>query len=333
MRYLAQGGVMDNENALVYAYLLDGEGGGKSIGMSEIQSWNSNEGLLWVHFDSKNPEAQAWLENKSGLSLLTCTSLLEQETRPRNIVSDDGLLLILRGVNPNPGDDPEDMVAIRMLMTEHRIISMRYRRVMAVQDIQKAIDKGNGPCTTGEFLVMITELIADRISDTVVELDDKVSALENSVLTAESHDLRSQLADLRRMSISLRRYIAPQRDVLARLLHDRISWLTDLDRAHIREVAERTARYVEDIDSARERAAVTQEELNNRLSEQMNKAMYTLSIVAAIFLPLGLLTGLLGINVGGIPGTESDWAFVSVSALLVGLAAFLLAWFKKIKWI
>jgi zinc transporter len=101
----------------------------------------------------------------------------------------------------------------------------------------------------------------------------------------------------------------------------------------LREVAERTARFVEDIDSARERAAVTQEELNNRLSEQMNKAMYLLSIVAAIFLPLGLLTGLLGINVGGIPGSESKWAFSLVTILLVCLAAFLVAWFKKIKWL
>ena len=324
---------MNKGDALVFAYLLDGKGGGKAVDMAEIETWDSDQGLLWIHLDSKTQEAQAWLENKSGLSSLTCDTLLEQETRPRNVQSDDGLLLILRVVNCNPGADPEDMVAIRMLLTEHRIISMRNRHVMAVQDIQKAIDKGKGPSTTGAFLVMITGLIADRMGDVVVDCDDKVGELENTVLNAESHELRSQLADLRRTSISLRRYIAPQRDVLTRLLHDRISWLTDLDRAHLREVAERTARYVEDIDSARERAAVTQEELNNRLSEQMNKAMYVLSIVAAIFLPLGLLTGLLGINVGGIPGTESKWAFPLVTALLIGLAAFLVAWFRKIKWL
>ena len=120
---------------------------------------------------------------------------------------------------------------------------------------------------------------------------------------------------------------------VARLLHDRLQWITDADRAHLREIAERTARFVEDIDSARERASVTQEELNSRLSEQMNKAMYLLSIIAAIFLPLGLLTGLLGINVGGIPGTESKWAFSLVTAVLVGLAIILVAWFKKIKWL
>ncbi len=65
----------------------------------------------------------------------------------------------------------------------------------------------------------------------------------------------------------------------------------------------------------------------------MNRAIYTLSIVAAIFLPLGLLTGLLGINVGGIPGTESKWAFTLVAVILIGIAVGLLVWLKKIKWL
>jgi len=180
---------------------------------------------------------------------------------------------------------------------------------------------------------MVAERIADRMGDIVADIDDSVDELEDTVLTAEIHELRSILADLRRKAISLRRYIAPQRDVLYRLIQERISLLNDIDRAHLREVAERTARFVEDVDSARDRASITQEELNNKLSEQMNKAIYTLSIVAAIFLPLGLLTGLLGINVGGIPGAENRWAFTLVVLILIGIAIGLLFWFKKIKWL
>ena len=70
---------MNNGDALVHAYLLDGRGGGRPVGWSEIETWDPSQGLLWVHLDSKNPEAQAWLENKSGLGSLTCESLLEQE--------------------------------------------------------------------------------------------------------------------------------------------------------------------------------------------------------------------------------------------------------------
>lgn len=324
---------VQNRDALVYAYVFDGKGSGKALEWDEIKTWEPDQGLLWLHLDSKYPEVQIWLENNSGISRITCESLLEKETRPRNIQTSDGLLLILRGVNCNPGADPEDMVAIRILLSEQRIISMRYRKIKAIQDLNEAILGGKGPANASEFLAMIAERLADRVGDVVAEIDDNVDELKDTVLTAESHNLRSQLAELRRKCISLRRYIAPQRDVLARLLHDRIQWFTDLDRAHLREVAERTARFVEDLDSARDRAAVTQEELNNRLSEQTNKAMYLLSIVAAIFLPLGLLTGLLGINVGGIPGSENKWAFSLVTAILVGLAIVLFAWFKKIKWL
>lgn len=323
------------ENAgLVCAYLLDGRGGAAPVDWPDIERWDSSRGVLWIHLDSKDPGAKTWLETQSGLAQLTCESLLEQETRPRNTFTDDGLLLlILRGVNCNPGEDPEDMVAIRMLFSEHRIITLRYRRIMAVQDVRDALEAQKGPNSAGDFLVMIAERIADRMGDVISDIDDQVDGLEDSVLTAESKELRSQLSALRRKTISLRRYIAPQRDVLQRLLHDRIPWVRDMDRAHLREVAERTARFVEDVDSARERAAVTQEELNNRLSEQMNKAMYVLSIVAAIFLPLGLLTGLLGINVGGIPGTENRWAFTLVTVALITIAVGLIVWFRKIKWL
>jgi len=324
---------MGDSDSLIHVYLLDGKGGGKAVDGDDIEGWDPNQGLLWIHLDSKHPDTRDWLENKSGLNTLTSDSLLEQETRPRNMLTDDGLLLILRGVNCNPGAEPEDMVAIRMLITEHRIVTMRYRRIMAIADISELIKMGKGPCTSGEFLVMVAERIADRMGDVVADLDDQADELEDYVVSAERHELRAQLADLRRKTISLRRYIAPQRDVLARLLHDRIPWLNEKDLAHLREVSERSARFVEDVDSARERAAITQEELNNRISEQMNRAMYTLSIVAAIFLPLGLLTGLLGINVGGIPGTENRWAFTLVTIGLVAAAVGLVVWFRKIKWL
>ena len=98
------------------------------------------------------------------------------------------------------------------------------------------------------------------------------------------------------------------------------------------EEADRVARYVEDLDAARERAAVTQEELDNRLAEQMNSRMYVLSLVAALFLPLGFLTGLLGINVGGIPLADDPMGFVEVVIILVVLVAIQVVIFMRKKW-
>ncbi len=126
--------------------------------------------------------------------------------------------------------------------------------------------------------------------------------------------------------------MAPQRDAFAKLITDKIAWFDDDSRLRLREVSDRLIRHIEDLDAVRERAAVTQEELLSRLSDQMNTRMYVLSIVAAIFLPLGFLTGLLGINVGGIPGTENPWAFLIFSVFIVGILVVQMLWFKYKKW-
>ena len=80
----------------------------------------------------------------------------------------------------------------------------------------------------------------------------------------------------------------------------------------------------------REKAAVIQDSMTTLLAERMNRTMLVLSIVAAIFLPLGLLTGLLGINVGGIPGTESPYAFWIVVLLLIVIGAGQIWLFRKL---
>jgi zinc transporter len=324
---------MEFNDGLIFGYILDGNGGGTAVDWQGVTEWQPEKGPLWIHLDYADKSVNQWLQTDSSLSAISCEILMEQDTRPRFITTKERFLLILRGVNCNPGSDLEDMVALRMSFEENRIITMRHRRVMAINDIHEVIEADTGPKSSVEFLTMVVDRIVDRMGDVIAEIDDQVDELEDSVLTAESYELRSQLARIRRQSIGLRRYIAPQREVLARLQNERLEWFSDKVKLHLRELAERTARFVEDLDAARDRAAITQEELNSRLSEQMNKAMYVLSIVAAIFLPLGLLTGLLGINVGGIPGSENKWAFMIVTFLLIVIALLLIYLFRRIKWL
>jgi zinc transporter len=225
------------------------------------------------------------------------------------------------------------MVGVRIWFENDRIISTRRRKVLSVIDIQAALEQGRGPESIGDFLVQITGRLMERMRQVIDNLEDSVADLEDKVLTLESHQLRTQLAALRRQAISLRRYLSPQREALARLLIEKIPWLDDNNRIGLREVSDRLERYLEDLDAARDRAAVTQEELVNRLSEQLNNKMYILSVVAAIFLPLGFLTGLLGINVRGIPGAESELGFLFFVLMLVFVVVFQLLYFKKKKWL
>ena len=238
-----------------------------------------------------------------------------------------------QGVGDMAMSDPEDMVSIRIWLDASRIITTRRRRVKAIEAVRAALAAGTGPATSSGLLVDVADGLTSRIGAVLSDLDDRVDALEHDVLGDESYDLRSKIGALRRETISLRRYLAPQRDTVAHLQSERVPWLGDVTRVHLREIADRTTRFVEDLDSARDRAAVTQDELNSRLSERMNKTMYVLPLVAGIFLPLGLLTGLLGINVGGIPGTGNSYAFMAVCVILVSVAALQVFLFKRMRWL
>lgn len=319
-------------DGLVAAFLLDGAGGGRALDFAGVRAWRPGDGLLWVHMDLTVPAAAAWTEGEAGLDPVVAEALLQGETRPRAAALRDGLLVVLRGVNLNPGADPEDMVSLRMWITAERIVTTRRRRLLSVDDTRAAILEGRGPVSPGDFLVTMADRLVERAAQVVGEVDEAVDRLEEEVLAAESHRLRAALADARREAIGLRRYLAPQREALARLHAEPSPLLSDVDRLRLREVADAVTRYVEDLDAARERAAVVHEELASRLAEQMNQRMYVLAIVAALFLPLGFLTGLLGINVGGIPGVEDPHAFAIVTVLLTVLAVGVLAVFRWRRW-
>lgn len=322
-----------DNGGLISAYILDGSGGGRDIGWEEIKSWSSDDGLAWIHLDGQSPDAERWLLEESGLDEFVCEGLLAGEVRPRTVVSKEGVLIILRGVNLNPGAYPEDMVSVRIWIDKNRVITTRRRFILSIDDLRKAIAKEQGPATLGEFVTCLADRLVERMSDVIEGIDDSVDKLENDVQTADPEDLRGQLASIRRQVISLRRYLAPQREALNRLQSERVPWLMDDDRNRLREITDRTIHYVEELDSARDRAAVTQEELNGRLSEQVEKRMYVLALVAAIFLPLMFITGLLGINVAGIPGAESRWAFLGVTLILLAIFGGQFWIFKKRHWL
>lgn len=323
---------MDINNGLIAAYILDGKGGGRPIGWNQVSSWNESEGILWIHIDYTENNAARWLNDESGLDKIVVSALTSEDPRPRSVAVKDGLLVSLRGVNMNPGADPEDMVSIRLWINGNRIVSTRRRKLLSIVALREAIEQGNGPTTTGDFLVELSNRLVEKMADVVDTIADKADLLEEQVLNVRSYQMRPIISELRREAITLRRYLAPQREAMTRLYNERVSWLSEMDRIRLREVADSTMRYIEDLDSARERAIVIQEELMSRISEQMDKRMYVLSIVAAIFLPLGFLTGLLGINVGGIPGAEYKGSFYIFCGILVAVSFFQIIIFRKLKW-
>ena len=312
------------------AYRFDGKGTAEQIELPGGVADAPEKGFAWVHMLGSNDEVLPWLQ-KAGLDPLEIEALTADETRPRCTIHENVALMNLRGVNLSPGAEPEDMVSIRFYLSQHFVISVQRRRLYAVHDLFAEIESGSAAESPGELAARIALRLADRAEPVVSSLNERVDELETQALDDQDVPDRSELADVRRMAIVLRRYMAPQRDALTTLEIENYGWLHGKGgRARVREAAERMTRLAEELDALRDRAQVVRDQIADIRAEAMNRQMLILSVVAALFLPLGLITGLLGINVGGVPGANAPWAFWAVCGVLVLLVGGQFWFFRKI---
>jgi len=307
---------------LSFACVLDGHGGARELSWDELRQWQAGHGVLWIHLERDTPEAQRRLIEESGIDPVLCEALLADEARPRIEDVEDALLAVLRGVNSSTtGSGALDLAPIHLWIDANRVISLRDKDhfLLALRDIRHALAQGKGPVGSGDLFIHITDKLVRDVGPVLAKLDDEVNQLDDELKELDSETARHRLSDLRRQSIHLRRYLSPQRQALFRLQVEDMPWLGRRDKIHLREVTDKVLRYVESLDTTRDRTTILHEDLTALVSERISKNANRLTAVAAILLPPGLVAGVLGAKVRGIPGSDNPLAFVIIVAVILVL--------------
>jgi len=318
---------MTDATCYLFGCTLDGKGGATNVD----ESIDTATPPHWAHIDYSSSQARDWLAAR-GLEPFVIDTLIRNESRPNLAAVDDGLLIVLRGINRNAGADPEDMVSLRIWIERDRMISVRQRQVIAAREVLAELEQGNGPKDLAELLTRLIERLADGIGVFVDDIEERMEQHEKDVETGNPKNIRSDVSATRRQLAIVRRYLAPQRDALDALFRQGKSFLDEDKLYLVREQSDRITRYVEDLDLVRERALVVQEELFNRISQEQNARTYVLSIVAAIFLPITFISGVFGMNVAGLPGLEDINSFWIVSAVMLAISIAILIGLRLKRW-
>ena len=325
------------DDGLLFACRLDGEGGARTLGWDELAGADggvddgAGGGALWVHLRRDSPRARAWLQARPWLEPPTVDALLAESTRPRIIEAGRGVVAILRGVNHDEKDTTGELLSLRLYCDGAHLVSVRHRRLQTPHDVlEQLLSPRRGPRDGGAVFERLVSRLTERMSDAVLAFDERLDDIEASVDAERpgAGDARRELSRLRRRVVAMRRHVYPQREALTSFLLEPPDWLSKRARAALRETNDRLVRYVEELDAARERALVIRDDIQNRLAERTNRILFALSILSAIFLPLTFATGLLGMNVGGLPGTgtPAGFAVACVAMLAVGVAELAVLW-------
>ncbi|MCW5773412.1 MAG: zinc transporter ZntB [Rhodospirillaceae bacterium] len=308
---------------------LDGQGGGTLLPWDSCVVGHIPEGLFWLHLDWDTPLAHQLLVETFGVDPVVAEALVEEDTRPRSLASGRDELVILRGVNLTPGAEPEDMISLRMLVNDRRIITLTRRELRSISEIKAALDRGEGPAGPGEFVAKLVENLVDRIAPVLAQLEDAIDEEEDDLVEGKVSHVEATLVGVRARIVRLRRYLAPQREALLRLAAEKLPWIAAEEKARLVEIANQLTRYIEDLDAYRERAQVIQEEIGLHYNRRLTRSTFVITLAASVMVPLNLVAGLLGMNVGGIPGKDSPYAFWAISAVFALFAIGVYLWGRR----
>lgn len=324
----ARGQTVDRPSIL--AVRLDGAGG--AVGIDPLEAARP-EVPAWVHIDFADPQAADWAWEQSGLDPVVVGPMLDMESRPRALQHGNGMLLMLRGVNLNPGARLEDMISVRIWLEPGRVITAARRKLRSVSEVRQAIDESTGPESPALLVLELIDRLNHYIAEATEQIEQNIDAAEEEVHQGGGAARNSAFNRLRRQTAQIRRYLMPQREALDRLTRLSDTPFSAAEMIELREQLNRLILCLEDLDLVRERALVAQEELLNVLAHEQNSRMLLLSIVAAIFLPLSFLTGLFGMNVAGLPGLDYPGSFLIIAVMMLAVAAIILAIFRARKWL
>jgi len=288
------------------------------------------DGYRWWHFDITDSDLPEFLADN--VPEIPAAALMAQETRPRCDPFGDGLILNLRGVNLNADGPADRMVAVRMWVASNLVVTVRMRKVFALQALREESEAGHAPATPMGFVTALTARLMARVRDTVFDLADRIDVMEDNV-HEDGAPLPDALVEERRMAIRLRRYLAPQRDALIALLAADTDLVSQSQQERLREQTNLAKLAVEELESLIARMTTVQDHHTAQAALAQGRNGYVLSIVAAVFLPLGFLTGLFGVNVGGMPGIDSKWAFAVLCVGLLILTAIAVWLLRRMRWI
>ncbi|GAA0738484.1 zinc transporter ZntB [Sphingomonas japonica] len=292
--------------------------GGKATAIPVDEARCNGGDLIWAHLHTRDDEARRWLADKASLPDVVVDALTATETRPRCDAVGDGAILNLRGLSSDDMVASDPLASVRIHAEANCVISVTRKSMEALAVVRAAMEAGRIG-DPGDLIVAFAGAITEELDPVVADLGDTLDSCEEELGQENVFELRRTVAHTRSDAIGYRRFLNPQRAALEKLAQLPADWLTDEDRLHLATAADRAARMAEEVESIRERAALIHEALIDLRAEQIDQRTLVISIVAMVFLPLTFLTGLLGMNVEGIPFAHAPWAFwgvVGVSALL-----------------
>jgi len=279
--------------------------------------------FLWLHFSLSNSASEAWLRRHLELPDTFYESLHAEAGSTRLEQDAESLVAVIHDVLFDFTFDPAAIAITSLCIQPRLLVSARLKPLRSVDQLRAAVRLGELFRSPVDLLAHLLREQASVLVDILRKSTLRVDGIEDRLLANRISARQTEIGALRRVLVRLQRLLAPEPAALFRLLNRPPGWIGHEDLQELRQAAEEFSAAVGDSVALAERVKLIQEEMSALLSEQTNRTLFVLTVVTVLALPINLIAGLFGMNVGGIPLSDDPYGFALVVVSLLALTGFL----------
>jgi zinc transporter len=320
-------------NGLICGYLFRGGAAGEPIGLEGARAWlremegtDATGDFVWLHFDLTDAGAERWLAEQPEIATAFFDALHEGSRSTRIEDAHDTLVAVVNDVAFEFAFDPSEIATLWVNVGARIAVTARAHPLRSIDRLRRAVkERGIGFRSPIVFLNRLLHDQGDVLVHIVRKATLQVDEVEDKLLVGRLGPKREDLGRLRRVLVRLQRLLAPEPGALFRLLRLPPPWIVERDLDELRQATEEFSLVLRDLAALQERIKLLQDEIAAQVGEHTNSSVFTLTVVTVLALPINLVAGLLGMNVGGIPLSQDPHGFLWVAAI-VGTITVVAGW-------
>lgn len=277
--------------------------------------------FAWLHFNLSTAACEKWLKTHTHLADEFYETLHQGSRSTRIELADNTLIAVVNDVLHDFTFEASDISTLWVAVAPGLVVSARRTPLQSIERLHQAVRQGEPIRSSVELLVHLLRDQADVLVNIVRDAVARVDVIEDSLLAGRLRAKRADLGSMRRVLVRLQRLLAPEPAALFRLLQRPPVWMADLDTQELRQSSEEFSLVLSDMSSLQERIKLLQEEIAARVNEETGRSLFVLTIVTVLALPINIIAGLLGMNVGGIPLAQHPNGFWLIAGVVLTFTA------------
>ncbi|MDH3475665.1 MAG: magnesium/cobalt transporter CorA [Rhodospirillales bacterium] len=295
--------------------------------------------VTWINVDGlADLELIRRLGEMFELHRLALEDVVNVHQRPKVEEYEDHAFVVTRMIH---GDQEPMTEQVSIFLGERFLLTFQERPGDCFDLVRERIRKHRGLIRErgADYLAYaLLDAVIDGYFPVLEDYGERLEALEDAVMGQPSRDHVAQIHDMKRDLLTLRRAIWPQREMINALTRDSSPQVSEQTRVYLRDCYDHTVQLMDVVETYREIASGLVDVYLSSTSAHMNEIMKVLTIIATIFMPLGFIAGLYGMNFdrGASPWNmpELGWYLGYPFALLLMavVAVGLLLYFRRKGW-